>query len=168
MSFWYLFKYEEKTPHLSTLHKRIIEELPDKTENTYILITCLAGLLARVAYVDLDIQDKEEKVMQEILQRRTTLTSSEAQWVTRLALEEIKELVGVENREYCNALNELLTTDQKQMILLSLFEIAAGDEIVDSAEVDQIRNISKALLLEHHHFLAAKATIIESLGALKS
>lgn len=168
MSFWDLFKHEEKTPHLSTLHKRIIEELPDKTENTYVLITCLAGLLARVAYADLEIQDKEEKVMQEILERRTTLLTSEAQWVTKLAIEEIKELVGVENREYCNALNELLTTDQKQMILISLFEIAAGDETVDSAEVDQIRNISKALLLENHHFIAAKITVKDSLGALKS
>ena len=47
-------------------------------------------------------------------------------------------------------------------------ETPAADENIENHENEEIRNIQKGLLLEHHHFVAARAQVIKYLVSLKS
>lgn len=152
----------------SRLHKRVVELLPQQTEDSHLLIACLSGLMARIAYNDLKVDEGEKKVIEESLKAWTDLSHSECQAVSELCLSEIKELAGIENHLYCLPLRESLSESKRYSIVESLFAVAAADGSVDNSEAEEIRNINNGLLLEHKHFISAKATVLDKIGALKS
>lgn len=173
MSFWDFFKFDrsdaEKQANYSRLHDKIASHLPaDASEKDQVIMACVAGLLARVAYVDLKIECAEKSEMEKVLRQFTDLSEQVIKVVIETASDEIQELVGAENHLYCGPLNEFLTRDERHHILEALFAFAASDGIACAQESEEIRLISKSLLLEHKHFIAARATVIKKLGALQS
>jgi uncharacterized tellurite resistance protein B-like protein len=121
-----------------------------------------------VAFTDMEIHEKEVTNIKSSIEEWTDLNSEEAAAITTLAISEVKDLAGLENHKYCHPLNDILSTQQKYGLLKSLFAIAAADGNVDNNEAEEIRVIATGLLLEHKHFISAKATILDKLGALKS
>jgi uncharacterized tellurite resistance protein B-like protein len=172
MKFWDLFKSpiakEQKT--LSRLHDKIAPLFPptlDGEEDLQIKIACVAGLLARVAYVDFDVDPSEREQMATLLQEAGHLNEDEAIAIVAIALDEIKDMAGLENHKYCHPLNDLLNQDERYDLLVALFAIAASDGEISDLESEEIRLISQGLNLEHHHFVTARAVFREYLGFLK-
>jgi len=161
-------KFTDENAFTSRLHKKVGELLPDKPEESHLLIACLSGLLARVAFNDLKIDEKERNVIETSLKSWSDLSEPECKAVADLCLAEIKDLAGIENHLYCLPLRESLSESKRFNIIVSLFAVAAADGSVDNSEAEEIRNINNGLLLEHKHFVSAKATVLEKLGALKS
>lgn len=173
MKFWDLFKTpsSEEQKNFSRLHDKIAPLFPpqgDEEDDPIIKIACLAGLLARVAYIDFDIDEQERKKMKAILQDAAHLTFEEARAVVDIAIEEIKDLAGLENHKYAHPLNDLLNTQERYDLLLALFAIAASDGTISDSESEEIRLISMSLNLEHHHFVTARANYRQFLGFLKT
>ncbi len=152
----------------SRLHQRISELLPEKTEEDHLKIACLSGLMARIAYNDLKIDENEKLVILNSLKNWTHLNEEEAKAVADLCLSEVKDLAGIENHLYCLPLRESLSGTERYNIVVSLFAVAAADGTVENSESEEIRNIAHGLLLEHKHFISARSTVLEKLGALKS
>ena len=73
----------------------------------------------------------------------------------------------MEDHKYTDPLNDMLTNEQRYKVLEGLFALAASDGNAEQLESEEIRIISKGLLLEHKHFISARATVLNSLGALK-
>lgn len=170
MNFWDFFKSsdQETKKNLSRLHEKLEAFFPEDNEEEIVKMACMAGLLARVAYCDLELDDNEVQRMQELLKQFTFLDEKQTEKVVKTAVEDIKDLSGLENHKYCPPLNDLLDNHQRYQVLESLFAVAASDGQVSSEESEEIRNISKGLLLEHKHFISARATVSEKLGVLKS
>ena len=152
----------------SRLHKKVGELLPEQSEESHILIACLSGLLARVAFNDLKIDENEKDVIESSLKAWTDLTPDQCSAVATLCLSEVKDLAGIENHLYCLPLRESLSESKRYSLIESLFAVAAADGSVDNSEAEEIRNINNGLLLEHKHFISAKATVLDKIGALKS
>ena len=168
MGFWDIFNKEESNNQFeSRLHKKIADYLPNTDENEHILIACISGLMARVAYVDFHLHENEEAIIADSLKTWTKLTEVEIQAVKKIAIEEIKELAGLENHKYCHPLNDILNQDQRFELLEALFAVAASDGEVESKENEEIRIIAKGLLLEQKYFISARATVVEYLKTLK-
>lgn len=168
MGFWDMFKIENNDANFkSNLHEKIARYLPHSDENEQVLIACISGLMSRVAFVDFELHSKEEELIEQSLRTWTNLNDHEITAVKNIAIEEIKELSGLENHRYCHPLNDLLNNDQKYELLKALFAIAAGDGTVEQKESEEIRTIAKGLLLEPKHFLSARATVVEYLASLK-
>lgn len=169
MNFWDFFKSpdQDTKKNLSRLHDKLEALFPQDDEEEIVKMACMAGLLARVAYCDLDLDAKEAKRMQELLKQFTFLDAKHTEKVVQTAVEDIKDLSGLENHKYCPPLNELLDNHQRYQFLESLFAVAASDGEVSSQESEEIRNISKGLLLEHKHYISARATVTKQLGILK-
>ena len=168
MSFWDIFKNSEnKSNYHNDLHQKVASLLPLEDEKEHILIACIAGLMARVAYVDFRVCENEEAIIEKSLKTWTKLNNEEVAAVKKLALEEINSLAGLENHLYCHPLNEILNNDQKFELLEALFALAAGDGEVEQKESEEIRLITKGLILEPKYFAAARATVIEHLKSLK-
>jgi uncharacterized tellurite resistance protein B-like protein len=170
MSFWDLLTgsaSQDNSKKVSGLHNKIHEIFPDKSEEEIIKMTCLAGLLARVAYVDFELHDNEQSLMESALIERCGLETQTANKVSQIATEEVKELAGLENHLYSDPLNDIMNNGQRYSIIECLFHLAASDGEVSNDESEEIRLINKALLLEHKHFIAARAKVVESLGSLK-
>ncbi|MDA9189628.1 TerB family tellurite resistance protein [bacterium] len=170
MSFWDIFKKSDdfySSSSESRLQRKILDLMPKTNEDELIKMACLSGLLARVAYVDFIIHESELENLQNSLKRWTKLTQQEINAVSKIAIEEIKDLSGLENHKYTRPLSEMLSIEDRYSILVSLFSLSASDGSVSSRESEEIRVICKGLLLEHKHFISAQATVKESLDSLK-
>lgn len=169
MKFWDIFNssVKETTGHTSRLHQKISELLPEENEDELIKCACVAGLLASVAFIDFEIHENEEEFMKKSLLDWTNLTPLEVDAISKVAIDEIKELSGLENHLYCKPLNELMDNDEKYGVLESLFAMAACDHEVSHKESEEIRVIYMGLHLEHKHFVSARATVLDKLMALK-
>lgn len=151
----------------SRLHEKIAAQFSDKSEDFQVKAACLSGLMARIAFADLKIEETERSSIEASLTKWMELSSDEASKLTSLCLDEVKELAGVENHLYCLPLRESLTENERYQILVTLFHVAAADGNVENMEGEEIRNICKGLLLEHKHFISARSTVLEFLGTLK-
>ncbi|MBT7608144.1 MAG: hypothetical protein HN576_00205 [Bacteriovoracaceae bacterium] len=168
MSFWNLFKNEEQTTKSeSHLQGKIRDLLPYAEEETLITVTCVAGLMARVAFSDLVIDPKEVEQMNQSLGDFAILDALQTKAAIQIALEDVKALCGIENHMYTDPLSTMLTSEQRYSLLKALFKLAASDGKAEQVESEEIRLICKGLLLENKHFIAARATVADSLEALK-
>jgi uncharacterized tellurite resistance protein B-like protein len=168
MSFWNLFKNDEETTKTeSHLQLKIRELLPYAEDETLITVACVAGLMARVAFSDLEIDPKEVEQMNQSLGDFAILNADQTKAAVQIALQEVRALCGIENHMYTDPLSTMLTNEQRYALLKSLFKIAASDGKAEQVESEEIRLICKGLLLENKHFIAARATVAESLEALK-
>ena len=150
----------------SRLHQKVSDLLPEHSEEEQLKVACLSGLMARIAYNDLVIDDREKEVILNSLKNWTQIKDKEALAVAELCLSEVKDLAGIENHLYCLPLRESLSETERYNIVVSLFAVAAADGNVENSESEEIRNIAHGLLLEHKHFISARTTVLEKLGAL--
>lgn len=168
MGFWDLFNTAKDAADTKPrLYHKFREVLPEVEEDTLIKLACYSGLLARIVHVDLKIEDSEVENFKEIIKRKFTLEEKAKDAIVDIALTEVQELIDIENQKYSGELAERLSEGEKMDLLKLLFEVSASDGVVENKESEEIRLVCKGLRLSDQHFLAARATIIDKLGALK-
>lgn len=168
MAFWDLFGVStQKESHLSGLYKKIQDLLPEASEDERIIVACISGLFARVIYIDFEVHKNEIAKMKLALEHWTKLDPKEIDAIVTISIDEIIELSGLENHKYCPPLVKILEKDQRYGLLESLFQIAASDGTVEEKESEEIRLITAGLHLENKHFISARASVLEFLGALR-
>ncbi len=165
-----LFKFqktEDKTV-FSSLHHRVKKYFSDSSERDIVIATCVAGLCARVAYVDLDITKEEIEKLKSILSNWTRLPEKSINSICNMAVEEMNELSGLENHLYSTPLNDVLDKREKIELLVALFALSASDGSVSNMESEEIRLIAKSLCLNDQYFNAARSTVAQKLAALQN
>lgn len=167
--FWDLFsnKKEDTGKQHSSLHYELQQRYPNASEEELIKLTCLAGLFARVAYVDFHLDENEKIHMQKALKEWTRFSDEEIKSIVEISINHIKELAGLENHLYVYRLKEVLDRDTRFSVVESLFAIAASDGVVENVESEEIRIIVKGFDLSDKHFLVARAKVSDKLKALK-
>lgn len=150
------------------LHKKISSLIPNENEQQQLNIACIAGLLASVAFVDFEIAPGEKESIIDALNNWSELSQEDSTTIATLAIEEIKDLSGLENHLYCYPLCENLSKDERYQLLKTLFAVAASDGGVEHRETEEIRQITTSLLLEHKHFISARASVLDKLDILKN
>ena len=171
MTFWEFFSKSAANNdfrHLGSIEKRLKDEFSTEPEEYLAELACLSGLLARVAFVDLNIDQYERSKIQQSITKWLNLDQHIAKKITNLVCEETENLAGTENHLYANYLRDQLSESKRYAILEMLFAVAASDGNADNHESEEIRTITKGLGLEHKHFISARASVKEFLGSLKS
>ena len=153
---------------LNSIYLRFKGELPQREDREYLTLACLSGLLARIAFVDLNINEGEIQSMVKAVQETTKYPREVAEKVVRIARSEVEELVDHEHHLYTRPLNKFFGKEEKEMVLRLLFQVAAADGSVENLESEEIRRISKELRLSHRQFVQAKMTVRKKIQALKS
>lgn len=168
MGFWDLFKDDSKDEKVQTgLFHELKEKLPQASEDELVRIACISGLLARVAYVDFKVTVEEIEHFETVLNEWTDLDANTIMAIREVSIHHVKELAGLENHMYVHHLKSLLSNDEKYKVIEALFALAASDGVVENLESEEIRLIVKGFDLSDKHFLAARATVAQKLGALK-
>ena len=166
MVFKNFLKAPQREEYFNTLHKTLREKFPEDNEEQLIESACTAGLLTSVAYIDFDINPNEQNFMEESLTRWMGYSTDKARIIAELAISDAKELSGVENYTYTEALSRILDENDRYEILEVLFELSASDGGVSERESEEIRIICRGLKLEHKHFISARATVLQYLDSL--
>lgn len=168
MGFWTIFKEDnEKDNFRNTLHKELEGALTEKDEDKLTIIACVSGLLAHLAFADLNIEESESIKIKEVLSHDSYFSSVEIDCIHQCALKHAKDFAGLENHMLTKPLTELMEQKERFELLKALFEVAASDGSVSSLESEEVRLISQGLRLSNQHYLAARATVAEHLAALR-
>ena len=168
MSFWDFFKgADAKSENYGEIYNILQNRIPELSHDEALKLACISGLLARVAYADMQIDVEEVQKMNSHLQQELGLDSERANLIVDLTVQKTKELAGLENHVYCNHLIDFIDQNERLHFLVTLFQLAASDGSVDGVEVEEIRTIATALKLPHSDFVRAKATVADRLAALK-
>ena len=170
MTFWKFIEKNLSTAKIKpieTLESKMKQEFPNLDEQKLAEIVCISGLMARVAYVDMNIEDSERRNIQISLQKWLNIDGDFAEKLTTITCTQTELLAGTEDHQYTRFLKENLSESKRYQILELLFSVAASDGIADNAESEEIRIITKGLGLEHKHFVSARVSVKEFLGSLK-
>jgi uncharacterized tellurite resistance protein B-like protein len=157
---------DDQVESYNKLFQKLKKEYPDVDESSLVTMSCISGVMARVAYVDFKLDDAEKEKIILILKEWNIHPSFRSEDIARMAIHHIKDMAGLENHLYVHPLKENLTPDERYQVLQSLFIVAASDGEVEGIESEEIRTICKGLELSNQHFLSARAEVASYLKAL--
>jgi uncharacterized tellurite resistance protein B-like protein len=174
MSVWKLLGIEK--------HKILSESSSAETETVRKIVNALEGmdpaqarytaafayLLSRVAQADRNISPEETRVMERIIMERSGLPEEQAILVVQMAKTQNRLFGGTENFLVTQEFNEIATREQKMALLHCLYAVSAADQSVSTREDNEIRNISKELLLSHEDFISVRLEYRDYLSVLKN
>lgn len=137
--------------------RRIIAELESLDRESARRLALFAFVLARVANVDLDIDAAETAEMERLIRSHGRLSAAQAALVAQIAKAENRLLGPTHNFLAARELRDLATEQEKLDLLECLFAVAAADGSVSSAEEEEIRLVSRTLVLREADYLAVRA-----------
>jgi uncharacterized tellurite resistance protein B-like protein len=141
----------------SAVVRRIVAELESMDRASARRLALFAFLLARVANVDLDVAQGESAEMERLVGEQGGLTPAQAALVVEIAKAENRLLGSTHNFLAARELRDLATPEQRLDLLRALFAVAAADGSISTAEEEEIRVISRTLLLDEREYLAIRA-----------
>lgn len=157
----------KRDPESEVVH-RISQQLDamDPAEARH--LSLFAFLLARVAHADLVVQASEVEAMERVVTTYGKLSPSQAALVVEIARATQKMLGPTHNFVAIREFRDAANTEQKLGLLHCLFEISASDDVVTGAEEEEIRTISRGLLLEDRDYLAVRSAFNEKRSVMRS
>ena len=120
-------------------------------------LSLAGGLMARVAYVDHEVQEGEFDSMVSAIKQNWSLSNLEAALVAESAVSAITK--GLDYYRMSRQFFESTTGDERVHFMDALFAVADGDGGVSYEEIEEIRTIATVLKLHHKQFIDAKLKI---------
>lgn len=153
---------------VDTADQRLLEvvrrALPRADADTVSVVAACAGLLAGVAYADRDFSDDEVQRIDRLLTTVEGIGPEGSQAIVQALRAHVVELSSVHTARFARTLKELGDRDLRLHLLAMLLELAGADEQINHAEVNALRQVTRALGLtqddynrlqsEHRHKLA--------------
>jgi uncharacterized tellurite resistance protein B-like protein len=120
-------------------------------------LSLAGGLMARVAYVDREVNDSEFEAMLAALEDNWDISKEAATLVAEVAVDEISK--DLDYYRLTRQFFERTTEIERVRFLDVLFAVADADGRVSFEEIEEIRTISKMLKLTHKQLIDAKLKI---------
>ncbi len=155
-----------RDPESEVVH-RISQQLdaldPDEARH----LSLFAFLLARVANVDLVVQPAEVAEMERLVVTHGGLRPSQAAMVVEIARATQRMLGPTHNFVAIREFRDAASTEQKTGLLHCLFAVAAADGVITADEEEEIRTISRGLLLDDKDYVAVRAAFGDKRSVLQ-
>ncbi len=154
----YLDDYVKNKVYYSVSRRLELEETEiDIPEKELRRLSLAGGLMARVAYVDHEVQEGEFDTMVSAIKGNWELSDIEAAMVAESAVSSITK--GLDYYRLSRRFFESTNEDERLHFMDALFAVADGDSGVSYEEIEEIRTIATVLKLTHKQFIDAKLKI---------
>ena len=154
----YLDDYVKNKVYYSVSRRLELEETEiDLPEKELRRLSLAGGLMARVAYVDHEVQEGEFDSMVSAIKDNWELSDIQAALVAETAVSTITK--GLDYYRLSRRFFESTTEDERVHFLDALFAVADGDSGVSYEEIEEIRTIATVLKMTHKQFIDAKLKI---------
>ncbi|HEY7726583.1 MAG TPA: TerB family tellurite resistance protein [Anaeromyxobacteraceae bacterium] len=164
---WLGLSTEEAPDGDSEVVRRIVSELESLDRETARRLALFAFLLARVANVDLDVDAAETAAMERLVREHGRLAPAQAALVVQIAKAENRLLGPTHNFLAARELRDAETDARKLALLECLFAVAAADGSISVAEEEEIRVISRTLLLPDADYLVVRSRFSDRRSVLQ-
>ena len=154
----YLDDYVKNKVYYSVSRRLELEETEiDLSEKELRRLSLAGGLMARVAYVDHEVQEGEFDSMVSAIKDNWELSDIQAALVAETAVSTITK--GLDYYRLSRRFFESTTEDERVHFLDALFTVADGDSGVSYEEIEEIRTIATVLKMTHKQFIDAKLKV---------
>jgi uncharacterized tellurite resistance protein B-like protein len=143
-------------PEADVVH-RISQQLDSMDPAEARHLALFAFLLSRVAQVDMVTDPAEIAEMERLVATHGQLSAPQAAMVIEVARATQKLLGPTHNFLATREFRDETTPEQKLGLLHCLFAVAAADGSITGDEEEEIRTISRGLLLEDRDYLAVRS-----------
>jgi uncharacterized tellurite resistance protein B-like protein len=139
-------------PGAELLGEAVRRELPQADDATVLVVTAMAGLLGAIAFADRNYSNAEEARIRQELERVQGITASGIDAICAVLRQHIVEVSTVQAPRYSRVLVELADRELRLEVLGLMLEIAVADGAIAHAEVNVLRQITKALGLSQDDY----------------
>jgi len=146
--------------------RQITEELEHLEPEKARYVAKFAYILSRVAHADMHVSEEETREMERIVREVGGLPEEQAIVVVHMARTRNLVFGGTDNFLVTRAFNNVASREQKLRLLDCLFAVAT-DEGISTVEDNEIRQVSKELMLEHPDYIAVRLRYRDQLAVLK-
>jgi uncharacterized tellurite resistance protein B-like protein len=130
-------------------------------------VAAFAYVLARVAHVDLRIEESEALAMERIVALQAGLGPEEAALAVEIAKRHAELLGGTENYVVTREFRRISSPEQRLRLVDCLYAVAAADDSVTNLESSEIAAIAEELGVEQAELVAIRSRYRDKLGVLK-
>lgn len=156
-----------RDPEAEVVH-RISQQLDSMDPAEARHLSLFAFLLARVAHADLVVDPAEVGVMEGMVATHGNLTPSQAAMVVEIARATQRMLGPTHNFVAIREFRDAATNEQKLGLLQCLFSVAGADGVVTGPEEEEIRTISRGLLLDDQDYLRVRSAFGDKRSVMRS
>jgi uncharacterized tellurite resistance protein B-like protein len=156
-----------RDPEAEVVH-RISHQLDSMDPAEARHLSLFAFLLARVAHADLVVHPAEVGEMEGMVATHGHLSPSQAAMVVEIARATQKMLGPTHNFVAIREFRDAATSEQKLGLLQCLFAVAAADGVVTGPEEEEIRTISRGLLLDDQDYVRVRSEFGEKRSVMRS
>lgn len=114
-----------------------------------------AGLMARVAYIDREILDEEQQLMEDLMQAYWKASPKASSFVAKVAISE--GTANVDQVRLMREFSEVYSPEERAKFLEVLFGVANADGEISNEENQEIEAIGRGLGLLNKEFVDAKS-----------
>lgn len=114
----------------------------------------VAALLIEVAMADHVFNEHELQSLQKLLQQKFSINNEQIHELIELAKEESSEATSL--HQFTRLVHEHCDEQKKFELLVSMWELALADQIVDKHEEYIIRKVADLIYVPHTEFIRAK------------
>ena len=147
--------------------RKIVDSLDALDPERARYLAAFAYILSRVARADLAISAEESRAMERIVAGHGNLPEEQAIIVMQIAKYQNLLFGATENFLVTREFAKISTEEQKLALLDCLFSVAAAENLITSAEDNEIRKVAREVGLEHHDFIAVRSRHKEWLAVLQ-
>jgi uncharacterized tellurite resistance protein B-like protein len=126
-----------------------------------------AYILSRVANADMHIGEQESREMERLVREAGGLPEEQAVVVVHMAKTRNLVFGGTDNFLVTREFNKEATHEQKLQLLDCLFAVTAAEDGVSTVEDNEIRQISRELMVAHPDYIAVRMRYRDQLSVLK-
>lgn len=147
--------------------RRIAAQLEELDPEVARFLAAFAYVLARIANVDLDIDEDETREMQGIVERVGALRPQEAALAVEIAKSQARLMGGTENYVVTREFARVASRRQRGRLLQCLYAVAAADGSISSTESHEITTIAQELGFAREEANALRAQYRDKLAVFQ-
>lgn len=131
----------------------------DRSDDRLYLVCLLGVLLAQAAKMDGNFDPEEKKILRTLVLRKLSLNESEAALFVEVLEEQADK--GFDFNEVIREVNRLVSYNDRLGVMNCFFAVACADGELAYEESEEIRRITKAMLIPHAEFKTAKMKALD-------
>ncbi|MBI4443073.1 MAG: TerB family tellurite resistance protein [Acidobacteria bacterium] len=147
--------------------RKIVHALDQLEPDRARQMAAFAYLLGRVAHADQHVSEEETREMERIVIEHGDLPEEQAILVVQMAKTQNLLFGGTENFLVTREFSKITSREQKLALLDCLYAVCSADRSISTIEDNEIRKISRELLLSHDDFIAVRMNYRDHLAVLK-
>lgn len=121
--------------------------------------TC--AVLLEIAKIDEEFTDEEQKIINNILKKKFSLTDEEVKNLIKLTSEELKESSDL--WQFTNTINKNFSKEQKVQLIEHIWQIIYSDKHLKGHEDYLVHKLQRLMWLDHKDLIDAKAKVKKGL-----